>query len=543
MMISATPPPKFIAPVCITVISLFFWSLWQGCANPIAPTGGPKDETPPQLDSAKSTPSLQTNFRPDEIELTFDEWIKLDNPSQQILISPPLNKRPKIELRGKTVKINWDKDEILRDSVTYTIQFGEAIKDLNESNILRNFRFVFATGPVLDSLTFTGKAVKAYEQTPFENVTVMLYQTATDSVVAKETPYYFARTNKQGFFRFENIAAGDYKLFALNDANQNYKYDNQKEETGFLKERIVVPQQVASDSAITLHLFTQPLNYRLLEATHYQQVSKLVFNQHGGDVQIRPEDNLVLKVYPDVDTLWVWHDTSFTHSVWQLEAVPEFKDTVEIYRDSVPRFTEVPRLQLTQRGTLPPTLPVQVVVNQPVLSVDSLRVGYLDSTGWVPVEIKINTHKRTELTLHHAWQADKKYRLMILPQALRTSSYNTHDTLKLELNFADPERFGGLNLEVSNLDTLNTYVLGLVANEKIIRQIIISQVAEQKVEWAGLEPGPLNIFIFEDQNRNGRWDPGHYWRNLYAEPIKWLKIENLKANWTVDNRINWTSGR
>ena len=519
-------------------------ALWMACANPIAPTGGPKDETPPKLDSLKSTPGLQTDFKPREIELSFDEWIKLDNPSQQILISPPLNKRPKIELRGKTVKISLDKEEILRENVTYTIQFGEAIKDLNEGNILRNFRYVFSTGPVLDSLTLTGKAVKAYEQTPYENITVMLHQTATDSVVVKETPYYFARTNKQGFFRFENIAAGDYKIFALNDANQNYKFDNLSEETGFLKERILVPQENLSDSALTLSLFTQPLNFRLLENNHYRQVSKLVFNRPPGDVSLAAEEGLTLNTtFVEEDTLWVWHDTLFSQTVWHLQSLPDYFDTVKVYRDSVKWFTSSPRITLASRNTLYPGHPVEVLASQPVIRADSSRIGYLDSIGWVAVPVTIDSVYPYRLLLKYPWLPDKRYRVVFLPNALLTSAYNPHDTLKVDLNFANPERFGGLNLHVTGLDSASSYVLNLVVDNKVVRQEKISLLDHYKVQWLGLEPGQIHVHIFEDKNGNGRWDPGHYWRYLYPEPIKWLKIENLKANWTVDNRINWSSGQ
>ena len=125
-----------------------------GCANQVAPTGGPKDVIAPEV-LAVQPPNLSTNFKDGQITIKFDEFIQLNNPGQQILISPPMSVAPQCRVKGKRLIINLP-DESLRDSTTYISNFGEAVVDYNESNKIRNLNYVFSTGPVVDSLSVGG---------------------------------------------------------------------------------------------------------------------------------------------------------------------------------------------------------------------------------------------------------------------------------------------------------------------------------------------------------------------------------------------------
>jgi hypothetical protein len=155
------------------LFSFFLLFLIASCAKIGSPAGGPKDETPPVV--LKSKPlNHSVWFEGKQIEVTFDEFIRTDGLSQDLVVSPPLEERPEIRLRGKTLVIEWEEE--LRDSTTYTFSFGEAIKDLNEGNVLRNFEFVFSTGGHLDSLAVIGTVLKAFDLEPHEEkVFVMLY--------------------------------------------------------------------------------------------------------------------------------------------------------------------------------------------------------------------------------------------------------------------------------------------------------------------------------------------------------------------------------
>ena len=158
---------------CLVCLAVVFT---QGCANIVAPTGGVKDSTPPKVIEAKSTKNYQTNFKKQRIELTFDEWIKLEDAFNQVVVSPPLNEPPQVTQYGKKVIFEFGKKEELRENATYTINFGNSVKDLAESNPANKLRFVFSTGAIIDSLTVRGRVIDAITGLPTEGVVLMLYQ-------------------------------------------------------------------------------------------------------------------------------------------------------------------------------------------------------------------------------------------------------------------------------------------------------------------------------------------------------------------------------
>ena len=170
-----------------------------------------------------------------QIELTFDEYINSQGMSQELVISPPMEETPEIRMRGKTLVIDFMED--LRENTTYTLSFGETIKDLNEGNILRNFEFVFSTGEKLDSLGVLGMAVQSFDlefpetENPFF---VMLYENLSDSAPLLEMPDYVGKITPQGAFLINNVRPGTYRLFALQDLNRSYKYDVPEEMIGFI---------------------------------------------------------------------------------------------------------------------------------------------------------------------------------------------------------------------------------------------------------------------------------------------------------------------
>ena len=200
-------------------------SLLFRCANPLPPDGGPKDERPPQVVQEKSSQNFQTNYTKKPIEIAFDEWVEIRDPFNQIIVSPPLRYPYEIYIKKRSVIFEFDEREELRDSATYTINFGEAIQDFTEGNPADQLRFVFSTGPYIDSLSVRGKIVDARTYEPVEGAVFMLYENTADSVVRTERPFYFARTNDRGLFTIENVKAGTFNGFALLDNNLNYRFD------------------------------------------------------------------------------------------------------------------------------------------------------------------------------------------------------------------------------------------------------------------------------------------------------------------------------
>ncbi|MCF8352627.1 MAG: Ig-like domain-containing protein [Bacteroidales bacterium] len=223
---------------------IFYWLIFAGmlmcagCAQQGAPTGGPVDEEPPVV--LKTSPqNYSTNFEGGKISITFDEYLDMANFTQELVVSPPMEEKPVIKLKNKTLLIEFE--EKLKEDVTYTFNFGEGIKDLNEKNVLLNYEYVFATGDLLDSLSVKGTLKNAFDLTvPESPINVMLYHSLEDSLPMTEIPYYVGRTDSEGNFAVNNLRAGVYKLFVLKDGNNNFLFDLPNEEIAFLDTSLLV---------------------------------------------------------------------------------------------------------------------------------------------------------------------------------------------------------------------------------------------------------------------------------------------------------------
>ena len=218
------------------LISAFF-AIIGSCAKISLPSGGRRDKTPPVV--VKSTPlNGAKNFRGKKIEVVFDEYVVLDNINDKFMVSPPMKKKPKVVTKGKGVEIELE--EKLKDSTTYTFYFLDAIRDLNEGNILPNFQFVLSTGPVIDSLSVTGNLYNANNLEVPEKTQVSLYKELADSAAEKHLPEYITRLDPTGYFRIDNIRPGIYKLYGLKDADNSKTYNTPDEEFAFMDSTILI---------------------------------------------------------------------------------------------------------------------------------------------------------------------------------------------------------------------------------------------------------------------------------------------------------------
>ena len=178
------------------------------------------------------------NFKGKNVTVTFDEYVALDNITEKFMVSPPMKKKPKVSIRGKSVVTEFL--ESLRDSTTYTLYFQDAIKDLNEGNKIENYQFVLSTGPVLDSLSVTGNVYNAFNMEVPEKTLVLLYRELADSFVVKHLPDYISRVDLKGYYRINNIATGTYRLYALKDGDNSKNFNVPEEDFAFMSSVIEV---------------------------------------------------------------------------------------------------------------------------------------------------------------------------------------------------------------------------------------------------------------------------------------------------------------
>lgn len=194
----------------------------SSCANIVPPVGGPRDSLPPVV--VKMNPGANAvNVTTTKIDLEFDEYLqRFDNARENLVVSPLPVKTPDVEVRLNKVTVR------LRDSLepntTYIIDFGNGIRDVNESNVLRNFRYVFSTGPAIDSLQLSGKVILAETGKIDTTLLVGLYRDLEDSAVYKKAPRYVVKLDKNGVFRFKNLPAGKFNIYAFQDEGAQKRY-------------------------------------------------------------------------------------------------------------------------------------------------------------------------------------------------------------------------------------------------------------------------------------------------------------------------------
>ncbi len=243
----------FVAIKNIVILFVLFVTaeaIVSSCAQIAAPVGGEKDTIAPVL--LRSIPdTFATNFKEQRIMLEFDEFFNMKNTQQKLIISPPLENKPKVMIRGKKAFI--DLNNQLADSTTYTLNFGDIIQDVNENNPIPDFQFVFATGENIDSLQISGKIRNAFDLKPVENIFVMAYNSPNDSLPLQKRPNFFDKTDENGVFSIKNIKPGKYRIFALNDMNNNYLFDLPNEDIAFI-DSLYQPKAIASFLIDTLKI-------------------------------------------------------------------------------------------------------------------------------------------------------------------------------------------------------------------------------------------------------------------------------------------------
>jgi hypothetical protein len=215
-------------------------AIYSGCAKISTPSGGLRDRTPPVV--VKSSPvNGARNFKGTKLEIEFNKYVVLDNISEKFMVSPPMKKKPKVFIKGKNVEVEFD--EKLKDSTTYTFYFQDGIKDLNEGNILQNYKFVMSTGPVIDSLSVTGNVYKAFNLEVPEKTEAIMYRELADSAVIKHLPAYISRVDLNGYFRIDNVRPGTYRLYCLKDGDNSKNYNLPDEEFAFMDSTLSVTSE------------------------------------------------------------------------------------------------------------------------------------------------------------------------------------------------------------------------------------------------------------------------------------------------------------
>jgi hypothetical protein len=256
----------------------------EGCANTSrGPSGGPKDTIPPVI-VGKIPDTNLTNFPivKGKILIDFDEYVQLKDANNEVIVSPPMKKKPTIKIKKKGVLVIFP--DSLKQNQTYSINFGNAISDINENNPFPNYVYTFSTGKFLDSLIISGTVMDYESLLPMKGITIGAYINPKDSSVMKEMPVAAARTDDWGYFCLRGLKKAPYTIYAFKDANNNSLYDAGSELVGFCDSTIVpklaarkgMPQTAQIKMKDTLGCLSRPSEtdiYLFKEVSHNQYVS------------------------------------------------------------------------------------------------------------------------------------------------------------------------------------------------------------------------------------------------------------------------------
>lgn len=326
-------PFRILIATIITLVAV-------GCARMGEPDGGPYDETPPQLTSTTPT-SLSTTSNRQRIVLEFNENIRLDNASEKVIVSPPQMEMPEIVASGKRITVTLI--DSLIPNATYTIDFSDAIVDNNEGNPLGDYAFTFATGDSIDSMQVSGYVLNAANLEPIKGIYVGAYSDLSDSAFRTKPMERVSRTDASGHFSIKGLNTGQYRVYALQDQNQNYRFDQKSEQLAF-SDRIIVSSSRPDIQRDTI--WHDSLHYDSIVSTPYihfypDDIVLLAFMEEGQDryliKQERPEPNHFTFFFSaPADELPQLEGTNFdSHDAFVVEHNAD-KDTVTYWiRDSL----------------------------------------------------------------------------------------------------------------------------------------------------------------------------------------------------------------
>lgn len=525
---------KFIS--ILLILAAFFLTR---CANVVAPTGGAKDITPPKVVEAKPA-NHSTEFDGNKIEIVFDEFITLNNASQQVLVSPPLSTKPDIKQSGKTVTIKFKED--LKPNTTYTIDFGEGVKDFHEGNLFKDYRYTFSTGAVIDTLTLSGKVFNADNKKPSEGLFVGLYSDA-DSLYflpLKQVPDFIAKTDKEGAFRFHGLPDRHFLVFALEDMNSNLYYDLPNEKVAFL-DTLVAPTDSVS---LTLYAFTEvDTTQMLLESKLVEEgLLRFAFRWPADSVSITTPDHL-----PDTFHLTeVWskqHDTLcwyFTPGVLDSLNVKIQSQTDTLinkdchfslhYKGAKSRNERNARV-LKVSNNLKNNLLLSgedlvLRFSEPIIEIhDTLRFEQVDAYG---MEYRLDT----------IISDTADYTIKIADSVFYSVRGRTNNAFTLRFKRAVEADFGAIIIKVCP-PTHRQAVVQLLNNKGAVLDQQVVETAST-VTFGRLVPGKYKLQAVLDDDRDGKWSTGNFHRRFQPEEVIPYKDEfDIKSGWDIAPDEKW----
>ena len=522
-----------------------------GCAKKGSITGGLKDTIAPTL-KISFPENFSTNFKGNQIKLTFDEYIKLKGLEKQLIVSPPMKNEPLIIPSSVTKYLTIQIKDTLQPNTTYSFNFGQSITDNNEGNPLNQFKYVFSTGPYIDSLALGGRVKDALDREVESFVSIMLYEVNEkfkDSVVYTSPPRYITNTlDSLKTFRLENLKAGKYLLVAMKDRNNNNKFNPKTEKIGFHKQFITIP----NDTVYEIELFKEELPFKAYKPS---QVSgnRIAIGYDGKQDFSKSKPKIILKnnnqilesivtQFPKKDSLQVWYKPikadSLLLNIKKESYVNDFSVKIKNQKKDTLSINAV------QTGILNMRDEFTLESSTPLVKIDKSKI-FINSSKTKITEFTPNYDDfNQKLVLNFPKNTSEKYQIQLLPGALTDFFEKSNDTLTYKLETRSESDYGNLIVDLQNVKRFPIIIE--LTNEK--GEILAYDYSEKntKVEFNFLEPKDYILRVIYDDNKNKKWDSGNYLEKRQAEEVIYYSkvIKDVRANWndneTFDLSIPYT---
>ena len=560
-MMSNNTTKLYLCPVIKRLKYLFFCLgmlltafLAQRCANAVAPTGGPKDNTPPKVVEAVPE-NHSVNFGGKKIEITFDEYITLENANQNVLISPPLSEKPDIKLKNKTVVVKFK--ESLAPNTTYTINFGSAIKDLHEGNLFKDYVYSFSTGDHVDTLFIKGKVLNAEDKKPVDGVYVSLYaadRDNVDSLPMTTIPDYLTKTDKDGNFSLNGLADKKYLVFALKDMNSNLYFDQPNEEVAFF-DSLVHPNDSISP---TLYLFTEVDSTQMLMEKKLVEegLLRFVFRHPAKDAVVMTHEmlpdtfNLVTLQSAQCDTVLWYFTPNVKDSLWvQVKYDTLINDSSRYslkFKDKKTRNKKPEVLKVSNnllgKGGLIPGQDLILKFSEPIVryamrdsavfKCDTLL--YYDTLAFEPIDEQGMKYRLATL-----FAEGVNYSFEIPDSVFFGIRGRTNERIKVDFHVLKDDEYGNIYITVVPPEGMTQVIVQLINESgKVLKEQVVYKKEEVMFDY--LMPAKYKLRAILDADGNGKWSTGNYHRHTLPETvIEYKNALDLKAGWDIDLDEPW----
>ncbi len=537
--------PKYKNSVYLEILIgvIFIITLFHGCASVQSPTGGPRDTIQPAI--VKETPkNLSKNFASKQIEIEFDEFVKLSNEFTEITISPALDYPPTFKAKKELLTIEFEKE--LEKNTTYTINFGKAIADVNESNVLKNYTYVFSTGNEIDSLSLSGKVINSLTEEKVKDVTVFILPLSQDSLFGKKRASFYTTTDTSGNFKLSNLREDTYRIYALNEQGGGDRiYNNFNEEIGFLTEPLKLNKDTSN---LVLRLFKElPTSFTVTDRKIEPDGKiSLIFNK---SIE-KPEVNILEPAELNIKKIVEFSNTNDSASIWlpeitfdsikvQVNSDKQNLDTVILRRNKRDTYNKSLTIIDNLTGTkLKPGSDLTIRFSAPIQNKQDNLINLLeDSIAVKSVEIIKSPADPRNYLIKYPWKLKKQYLLNIKENAFTDIVNNKSKLYNRKFELDTEDNYGTISIKFTVPDTSKTYLVQWLGEKnEVKRQDKIRQ--NSTLNYIRYPTAKYFIRVIYDENNNGKWDSGNVKSKLQPEK-SWTfeKIITLRPNWDLEETI------